>query len=281
MIYHNYHKLLEELLYGFKIDYVKQPYRALYDYQYVAWETGDFPPYDVLRYAPLGAYFQEFVWDISGETNVNKLGKASYLWQTWADRDGTLPNSYGASWRNYAGQIDQLRDLIDGIRKDPYSRRHVLLTWDPTNMPGPSDRGVPRVPPCHPMINFNIVKWNGVGNTLNMTVKARSQDAVVGLQGDQIRYYWLMWTIADLCDLVPWRLTIYMDNVHIYEEHVGAVFDLLQNSYPYQRLIHLEDAKGSPFPKGLETLEDFQSLKFKDLDTGTWYPRLKKHINGS
>jgi thymidylate synthase len=149
--------------------------KATFQPTVTVWEYGEPAPYLTDRRHPVKHYLQELMWDLNGNTNVNKLGKASYLWQTWANRDGSLPNTYGASFRNFAGQVDQLYNTYVLLKENILTRRAVIQLFDPTNQPGPSDLGIDRVPPCHPTLIFHATK----SNWLELHVVGRSQDLIV------------------------------------------------------------------------------------------------------
>lgn len=85
----------------------------------------------------------ELLWFLRGQTNVNDLPKkVQQWWWPWADNDGDLGPIYGANWRNFGGDIDQLARLLNDLRQDPFSRRHVITLWDPATV------HMANLPPC-------------------------------------------------------------------------------------------------------------------------------------
>ena len=86
----------------------------------------------------------ELLWFIKGDTNVRYLQENGvHIWDEWADDDGDLGPVYGSRWRNWAGTVDQIQNLIEGIKTDPFSRRHIVTAWDPAEISNMA------LPPCH------------------------------------------------------------------------------------------------------------------------------------
>lgn len=119
-------------------------------------------------------------------------------------------NIYGAKWRNFNG-VDQLRNLLDGLRKDPYSRRHLLTTHDPSEQ-------WHCLPPCHLTAQFYCDKYN----RLACCVYMRSVDLCLGLPSDIALYAALLILIAREVDLKPGALTFMFGDAHVYVQHVDT-----------------------------------------------------------
>src|SRR5476651_1915839 len=93
----------------------------------------------------LRSIIHELLWFLSGDTNVKYLHDNKVtIWDEWADKDGNLGPVYGAQWRNWGGTgLDQISELVDGIKKNPMSRRHIVSAWNV------SDIKKMALPPCH------------------------------------------------------------------------------------------------------------------------------------
>jgi thymidylate synthase len=117
---------------------------------------------------------------------------------------------YGAQWRAWqSNDLDQLQKLIDGIYDNPYSRRHLLTTYDPSET-------WQCLPPCHLLAQFNVTS----NNHLDCIVYMRSVDLCLGLPSDVILYATLLLIIAKQTKLAPGNLTFMMGDTHIYENHL-------------------------------------------------------------
>jgi len=255
--------LAEVMQFGSEISPRDSRTKALYLSERVVWHHTDrHPPFLTDRKHPVKHYLQELMWDLNGNTNVNTLGKASYLWQAWADRSGYLPNSYGASFRNFAGSVDQLRNTYELLKRDIHTRRAVIHLFDPTNQPGPSDLGVPRVPPCHPTIIFHTVDER----YLSLTVLGRSQDLIVGFPGDVIRYFALLQIFCRLLNVKAKELIWTVTNGHVYEPHREYANEvILRRSTPSF------EYEGEFVIPQIKTFDEMLALKPRDFNVGTYY----------
>jgi len=99
------------------------------------------------------AIAHELLWFIAGETNVRCLHERNaHIWDQWADADGELGPVYGKQWRSWptanGGSVDQLADVVDAIKRDPDSRRHIVSAWNV------ADLDAMALPPCHCLFQF-------------------------------------------------------------------------------------------------------------------------------
>lgn len=98
----------------------------------------------------------ELLWFIKGDTNIKYLKDHGVsIWDEWANPDGGLGPIYGAQWRNFNSKdgekgVDQLANVIDSIKNNPYSRRHLLVAWNPIRLPEMA------LPPCHCLFQFFV-----------------------------------------------------------------------------------------------------------------------------
>ena len=144
---------------------------------------------------------------------------------TWAPNEGLSPKDhkvgqiYGAQWRSwdyYGPAIDQLQNLVDNLVDDPYSRRHLLTTYNP------SDLGDMCLPPCHLLAQYSV----GNDDKLSCIVTMRSVDLILGLPADIKLYAALLLLICAEVACEPGDLIFMMGDAHVYENHIGTYIKL-------------------------------------------------------
>lgn len=156
------------------------------------------------------------IWDANA--NDPGLPGSPNAWLANPHREGPddLGRIYGAQWRNWRGpgefgeRIDQLQNLINGIKKDPNGRRHIVSAWNP----GELDRMA--LPPCHILFQCYV----RAGRYLDLQLYMRSIDVGLGLPYNMASYAAMTYMLAMLTDLVPGRLSICFGDLHIYENHI-------------------------------------------------------------
>ncbi len=169
----------------------------------------------------------ELLWFLSGNTNANTL-REKYgvtIWDEWADPEtGDLGPIYGAQWRAWLNregpQIDQIQSLIDGIRKDPVSRRHIVSAWNVDELPDMA------LQPCH--VLFQMYVHND--GRLDCQVYQRSADAFLGVPFNIASYALLTHLVARQCDLEPGRVTLCFGDLHIYQNHQKQLGEILSRA---------------------------------------------------
>jgi len=156
----------------------------------------------------------ELLWFLSGSTNIKGLHERGVtIWDEWADEHGELGPVYGHQWRGWPTTegtcIDQIANLVHGIRTDPWSRRHIISAWnvgDVENM---------ALPPCHMMAQFYVHD----DRSLSCQMYQRSADAFLGLPFNIASYALLTHFVARVCRLGVGDLSIMLGDVHIYDNH--------------------------------------------------------------
>lgn len=169
----------------------------------------------------------ELLWLIRGEHNTRTLN--SSIWDEWADSDGDLGPIYGVQWRGMgACQTDQLAKVIDGLKTDPHSRRHVVSAWIPDAVDDMA------LPPCHTMFQFNM----DTDRNLYCSLYMRSGDMFLGVPFNIFEYGVLTHMVAKLVGAKARELSVYISNAHIYTNHVDQVDEQLRRVYrnPFPRL---------------------------------------------
>lgn len=179
----------------------------------------------------------ELLWFLRGESNIAYLKENKVrIWDEWADEGGNLGPVYGVQWRSWPtpdGQhIDQVQRLIDGLRSDPHSRRHIVSAWNVGELDAMA------LPPCHMMFQCHV----GHDARLHLQMYQRSADAFLGLPFNIASYALLLRLLAHCVGLDAGTLTICIGDAHIYENHQEQTATQLFRD-PYQLpALELQDA---------------------------------------
>ncbi len=158
----------------------------------------------------------ELLWIISGSTNIKYLVDNNVnIWNEWADEDGELGPVYGKQWRRWEGKdttVDQLKNLIDGIKNNPSSRRHIINAW---NVADVKDMALP---PCHAFIQFYVS-----GNKLSCQLYQRSADLFLGVPFNIASYSLLLMMVAQVTGYEVGEFIHSFGDLHIYTNHLEQV----------------------------------------------------------
>jgi len=162
----------------------------------------------------------ETLWFISGDTNTKYLtDNGVKIWNEWADENGELGPVYGKQWRRWEGhpdetdyRVDQLARVIEQIKSNPDSRRHLVSSWNP------SEIYRTKLPPCHCLYQFYVSEGK-----LSTFVFMRSVDCFLGLPFDIVDYALLTQMVAQVTSLEPHELIFYLGDTHIYKNHIEQV----------------------------------------------------------
>jgi thymidylate synthase len=209
----------------------------------------------------------ELLWFIEGTGDERRLAEILYgsrdterstiwtgnaqaaYWTPKARYDGDLGRVYGVQWRDWRG-VDQLSSLIEGIKKDPNGRRHILTAWNVDELDQMA------LPPCHVLAQFYVS--NG---KLSCHMYQRSVDVFLGLPFNIASYALLTHMIAQVCDLKVGELIISTGDTHIYSNHVEQVNEQLsREEYPLPLLFLNPEIKSiDKFSMDAILLFDYQS----------------------
>lgn len=176
----------------------------------------------------LKSIIYELLWLISGDTNIKYLHdhKVS-IWDEWANADGDLGPVYGAQWRNWNNEgIDQIQQVIDSIKSNPNSRRHIVTAWNPSVLPDEHEKdfsknvaaGKAALPPCHAFFQFYVAD-----NRLSCQLYQRSADVFLGVPFNIASYSLLTMMMAQVCGLELGDFVHTFGDVHIYNNHIEQV----------------------------------------------------------
>lgn len=177
----------------------------------------------------LKGIIHELIWLLSGNTNIKYLTDNNvHIWDEWADENGNLGPVYGAQWRNFNGEgIDQIKDVIVRIRKNPQDRRLIVTAWNPAQIEQMA------LPPCHCFFQFDVTS----DGRLNCQLYQRSCDMFLGVPFNIASYSLLTMMMAQVCGLKPGEFVHTLGNAHIYNNHFEQVkLQLSREPYPLPQM---------------------------------------------
>ena len=157
---------------------------------------------------------EELFWFLSGSTNNNDLlDRGVDIWSEWAKEDGDLGPIYGKQWRSWNGYLDQIKQVVTQIQKEPNSRRIICSAWNADQIQDMS------LPPCHSMFQIKV----HAEGTMDLHMYMRSCDAFLGLPYNLSSYALLLQLLAHVTGYVPRDLIISFGDLHIYNNHIDQV----------------------------------------------------------
>jgi thymidylate synthase len=162
----------------------------------------------------LKSIIHELLWFLSGDTNIRYLKDHGVsIWDEWADADGELGPVYGAQWRAWQApegrRIDQISCLIEGLRRNPDSRRHIVSAWNPADV----DRM--KLPPCHVLFQFYVSD-----GALSCQLYQRSADIFLGVPFNVASYALFTLMVAQVCGYRPGEFVHSFGDAHLYRNHL-------------------------------------------------------------
>jgi thymidylate synthase len=165
----------------------------------------------------LKSIIHELLWFIAGDTNIRYLSENGVrIWNEWADENGDLGHIYGYQWRSWPSgggkKIDQLLGVIDSIKRNPDSRRHIVSAWNV----GELDKMA--LPPCHILFQFYVA-----GGKLSCQLYQRSADIFLGVPFNIASYALLTLMVAQVTGLKPGDFVHTLGDAHIYLNHIDQV----------------------------------------------------------
>ena len=186
----------------------------------------------------LKSIIYELLWFLRGETNVRWLQEHGVtIWDEWADARGELGPVYGYQWRHWktpdGREIDQIGQVIEAIRRNPDSRRHMVVAWNP------ADVDKMALPPCHALFQFYVAEGR-----LSCQMYQRSADVFLGVPFNIASYALLTLMIAQVAGLSPGEFVLALGDVHLYLNHVEQARAQLARAprpFPHMKLAPRED----------------------------------------
>ena len=204
----------------------------------------------------LRSIIHELLWFLKGDTNIQYLKDNKVtIWDEWADKDGNLGPVYGKQWRSWEvadnrETIDQIARVVDSIRNNPTSRRHIVSAWNPADVEEMA------LPPCHSLFQFYVDTSRG---ELSCQLYQRSADLFLGVPFNIASYALLCMMMAQVCGLKPGDFVHTFGDLHLYQNHLEqARLQLSREPRP------LPTMKMSPDVKEIDgfVYEDFELVGY-------------------
>jgi len=211
----------------------------------------------------LKSIVHELLWFIKGDTNIKYLQENGVrIWNEWADENGDLGPVYGHQWRNWnSDEIDQLKEVIETLKKNPNSRRMLVSAWNPSVLPDTSKsfsenvaNGKAALPPCHAFFQFYIAD-----DKLSCQLYQRSADIFLGVPFNIASYALFTMMIAQVCGYKAGEFIHTFGDAHIYNNHIEQLeLQLSRDIRPLPMM------KINPIIKNIEdfTFEDFELINY-------------------
>lgn len=229
--------------------------RSLFGHQ-MRFDLADGFPLLTNRKIHMKSIVYELLWFIRGETNIGYLKDHGVsIWDEWANEQGELGPVYGKQWRRWESAdgkiVDQLKGVVEQIKKDPHSRRLIVNAWNVGDLPRMA------LAPCHVMFQF-YVRSDG---RLSCQLYQRSADLFLGVPFNVASYALLTHMIAQVTDLQPGEFIHTLGDAHLYENHLEQAKLLLERE-----------------PRPLPTLKlnphvrDIDDFKFEDIAVENYDP---------
>ncbi|MEJ6755480.1 MAG: thymidylate synthase [Crocinitomicaceae bacterium] len=210
----------------------------------------------------LRSIIHELLWFLQGDTNIKYLKEHNVkIWDEWADEDGNLGPVYGHQWRSWpdgnGGTIDQITKLVDSLKNNPDSRRHIVSAWNVADVDNMA------LPPCHSIFQFYVADGK-----LSCQLYQRSADTFLGVPFNIASYALLTMMLAQVCDLELGDFVHTLGDAHIYSNHLEQVE--LQLSRDFKEL---------PTMKMNPEIKDIFAFTYEDFELINYDPH--PHIKGA
>src|SRR3954447_2018357 len=162
--------------------------------------------------------FAELLWFLRGDTNVKWLqDRGVTIWDEWADADGDLGPVYGYQWRSWptpdGGHVDQIAQVVEAIRSDPDSRRHLVSAWNVADIPQMA------LAPCHALFQFYVAPSESGPGRLSCQLYQRSADVFLGVPFNIASYALLTHIVAQVSELEVGDLVHPLGAAPLYSTH--------------------------------------------------------------
>lgn len=210
----------------------------------------------------LKSIIYELLWFLNGDTNIKYLNEHKVrIWDEWADENGDLGNIYGYQWRSWPApngeSVDQIAQIIDSIKNNPDSRRHIVSAWNVADLKNMA------LPPCHILFQFYVADGR-----LSCQLYQRSADIFLGVPFNIASYAILLKMVAQATNLEPHEFIHTLGDAHIYLNHVEQV-----------KLQLTRELRSLPTLKMNPDKKDIFSFEFDDFELVNYDPH--PHIKGA
>jgi len=179
----------------------------------------------------LRSIIHELLWFLQGDSNVDYLQRNGVtIWDEWADENGDLGPIYGYQWRSWQSQygtaIDQIQQIVDQLKSNPDSRRHIVSAWNV------ADIDKMALPPCHCLFQFYVA-----GGRLSCQLYQRSADIFLGVPFNIASYALLTMMLAQVTGYQPGEFVHTLGDAHLYLNHLQqAELQLSRHPYPLPQM---------------------------------------------
>ena len=210
----------------------------------------------------LKSVIYELLWFINGDSNIDFLkSNGVSIWDEWADASGNLGRIYGVQWRSWKkndnSHVDQLKNLMESLKNNPNSRRHIVSAWNV----GEIDEMA--LPPCHCLFQFYLAN-----NKLSCQLYQRSADAFLGVPFNIASYSLLMHMVAHVLNFEVGDFVYTVGDLHLYKNHIDqAKTQILRKPYELANL------------KINREIDDIFSFAYEDFEIVNY--KSHPHIKGA
>lgn len=232
------------------------------------WDLSEGFPMITTRKVSFRIAFEETMFFLRGERDTKQLeNKNIHIWSGNTSREflnsrglshlseGDMGYGYSHQWRNFGGiddpqtsGVDQVKNLVDNLVSDPYSRRHIVSAWNPQQL------NETPLPPCHIMHQYQVTP----DGKLNSSFYMRSNDVYLGLPTNIMGYAFLNYAFSKLCGYTPGELVYMGADVHLYHNQLEvAQMQTQREPKPLPQLV---------FHKNFSTFDELLSLEWKDVE---------------
>jgi thymidylate synthase len=203
----------------------------------------------------LKSVIHELLWFLNGDTNIKYLNDNGVkIWNEWANENGELGKVYGKQWRSWETKdgktVDQITQVINSIKKNPNSRRHIVTAWNPTDLPQMA------LSPCHCIFQFFVADGK-----LSCQLYQRSADTFLGVPFNIASYALLTMMVAQVCNLKVGEFVHTFGDAHLYLNHLEQA-----------RLQLTRQPKTLPTMTINKAVKDIFSFKYEDFKLLNYNP---------
>lgn len=222
--------------------------RSVFGYQ-MRFDLSEGFPILTTKKLHLRSIIHELLWFLKGDTNIAYLRENGVtIWDEWADENGDLGPVYGYQWRSWpthdGRHLDQIASVVESIRKNPHSRRHIVSAWNPALVDDMA------LPPCHCLFQFYVSDGR-----LSCQLYQRSADIFLGVPFNIASYALLTMMVAQAADLKLGDFVHTLGDAHIYHNHFDQVgLQLTRKPKPL------------PFMKLNPAVKDLFSFTYEDFE---------------
>ena len=226
--------------------------RSVFGYQ-MRFDLAEGFPCVTTKKLHLRSIIHELLWFLSGDTNIGYLKENGVrIWDEWADENGDLGPVYGYQWRHFpkpgGGEVDQVRQVVEALRSNPDSRRHIVCAWNP----GMVDQMA--LPPCHAFFQFYVADGR-----LSCQLYQRSADIFLGVPFNIASYALLTMMLAQVSGLEPGDFVHTFGDAHLYENHLDQAREQLGRTPRELPMLKINPEVNDLFAF---TFDDFELLNY-------------------